>query len=272
VNAAATPGQDRPGSAATYDQAELVLDTIATARSIRRYSFEPVPSADLNRILWVATRAPSGTNRQPFRFLVLRDGPRAQRARSILGDAFRAGWSSKCEREGWTIDRCATDRRQRTLHAMDYFVEHFERIPVIILACYVRYRELHHSEGASIFPACQNLLLASRTLGYGACFSAWHLPVQDALRALLEIPEQVDLSLTITLGRPLGRHGPVRRRPLRELVFEDGWEQTPPWLADPEGSRFTAGGPPRASTVSTEPLQTPSEAPPQTKQHRGEPR
>jgi nitroreductase len=219
------------------------IEVIGTARTIRRYQFEPVPEHDLRKILWAATRAPSGTNRQPFRFLVLRDGERARRAKSLLGEAFRSGWRVKAEQEGWTTaDRSKDTRRGRTLAAMQYFVDHFERIPVVVLPCYVRYRELVHQEGASIFPACQNLFLAARALGYGACFSGWHLLVERELRNLLEIPEGVELSLCITIGRPRGSHGPVRRLPLRETVFEERWGEPAAWADDPPDSRFTRGG------------------------------
>jgi nitroreductase len=221
-----------------------VLEAIATARSIRRYHFDPIPEEHLRKILWAATRAPSGTNRQPFRFLVLRDGERARRAKALLGDAFRSGWRDKAEQEGWTTADLSEDtRRGRTLAAMQFFVDHFERIPVVVLPCYVRYRELVHQEGASIFPACQNLFLAARALGYGACFSGWHLLVERELRDLLEIPEGVELSLCITIGRPRGSHGPVRRRSMRELVFEERWAEPAPWAEDAPDSRFTRGGP-----------------------------
>jgi nitroreductase len=220
-----------------------LLEGLATTRSIRRYRFEPIPDKDLSTILWSATRAPSGTNRQPFRFLVLRDGPRATQARRLLGDSFRRGWASKVAAEGWQIENehpaeKSKSRKQRMLLAMQHYVDHFEKIPVIVLACFVRYRELHHAEGASIFPACQNLLLAARALGYGACFSGWHSAVEAELRELLEIPEGVELSLTVTLGRPAGRHGPVRRRPVAELVYEDRWLASASWVEDPPHSRF----------------------------------
>ncbi len=225
------------------------LEAIATARTIRRYRFEPIPENDLNRILWAATRAPSGTNRQPFRFLVLRDGEQARRAKALLGDAFRKGWGEKAEREGWGEGDFDPDsRRGRTMGAMQFFVDHFEKIPVVVLACYVRYRELSHQEGASVYPACQNLYLAARALGYGACFSAWHLWVEQELRQLLEIPNPVELSLCITLGRPRGRHGPLRRQPIQETVFEESWGKPAPWANDPPGSRFSPGGPPRSES------------------------
>jgi nitroreductase len=99
-------------------------------------------------------------------------------------------------------------------------------------------------EGASVYPACQNLLLAARALGYGGAMTMWHLAVESELRRLLEIPDGVALSACITLGRPAGRHGPVRRRPLAELVFDDGWDRPAPWAVDPPGTQHTQAGPP----------------------------
>lgn len=227
------------------------LEALATTRSIRRYTSDPVPARDLNRILWTATRAPSGTNRQPFRFLVLRDGPRATKARRVMGEAFRAGWGQKVEAEGWTIDvgDRGTTKRERMLQTMQRYVDRFEHIPVIVLALYVPYRSAENRslmDGASIYPACQNLLVAARSLGYGACFSGWHVSVAEQLHEILEIPGTVEIALTITLGRPVGNHGPVRRRPIGELVFEDGWEHEAPWAVDPPRTRFTGGGPPKS--------------------------
>lgn len=224
-----------------------LLEGLATTRSIRRYRFEPVPEEDLSTILWSATRAPSGTNRQPFRFLVLRQGPLAMRAKRLLGEAFRRGWRDKVDQEGWLISssRRGRSKKERMLQAMQHYVDHFEKIPVVILACFVRYRPLHHMEGASIFPACQNLQLAARALGYGTCFSGWHSTVEPELRGLLDIPDGVEVSLTITLGKPAGSHGPVRRRPIDELVFEETWQQGADWAVDPPDTRFSRGGPPK---------------------------
>ena len=61
------------------DDVPDLLTGLATTRAIRRYRDEPIPEDDLASILWHATRAPSGSNRQPFRFLVLRDGPARDR-------------------------------------------------------------------------------------------------------------------------------------------------------------------------------------------------
>jgi nitroreductase len=227
-----------------------LLTGLATTRAIRRYRDAPIPEGDLATILWHATRAPSGSNRQPFRFVVLRDGPDATRAKSLLGESFRALWAEKRRHDGYDEGSGVDDRspKARMAASMQHFVDHIESTPVIVLACLQRYRDPHPTEGASVYPACQNLLLAARALGYGGVLTMWHQFVEDELRDVLGIPDEVALAATITLGRPQGHHGPVRRRPVGELVFEDRWAGEATWAQDPPGTRFTSAGPPRDKT------------------------
>jgi nitroreductase len=216
-----------------------LLEGLATTRAIRRFRPDPVSEEDMAALLFAATRAPSGSNRQPFRFLVLRDGPRAREARALLGEAFRAAWRTKAAADGYPEDE--DTRRGRTARALQRFVEGFEDVPVVVLACLVRYRAPHPTEGASVYPACQNLLLAARARGLGGVLTMWHAPVEDELRAVLGIPDGVAVAATLALGHPEGGHGPVRRRPLPELVYEDAWGEPAPWAVDPPGTRFTGG-------------------------------
>jgi nitroreductase len=198
-------------------------------------------------MLFAATRAPSGSNRQPFRFLVLRDGAAAREAKALLGTSFRAMWSDKRREDGYD-EGSGTDRssaKGRMAAAMQEFVDRFEQIPVVVLACLDRDRALGIHDGGSVYPGCQNLLLAARALGYGGVMTMWHATVEPELRSLLGLPDHVFVAATIPLGRPVGGHGPVRRRPLSELVFEDRWGAAASWAVDPPGTRFTRAGPPR---------------------------
>jgi nitroreductase len=223
-----------------------LLEGIATTRAIRRFRSDPIPEGDLATILWHASRAPSGSNRQPFRFVVLRDGPRARQARTLLGEAFRAEWATKRAADGYDSGSGIEtgSRKARMAQAMQQFVDRFEDIPVVVLACHEPYRPLTPFDGANVYPACQNLLLAARALGYGGVMTMWHVLVEDELRTILDIPINTFIAATLALGRPEGSHGPVRRRPLGEIVYEDEWAQPAPWAVDPEGARF-AGGPGR---------------------------
>src|SRR5205823_14223051 len=158
-----------------------LLEGITSTRAIRRFRNEPVSEEDLAAILFAATRAPSGSNRQPFRFLVLRDGPRARQAKALLGGAFRAEWRAKHQADGYGGDTADTPRA-RLEQAMQHFVDHFEDVPVVVLACLVRYRPPNPYEGNSVYPACQHLLLAARARGLGGVMTMWHAAVEAELR------------------------------------------------------------------------------------------
>jgi nitroreductase len=226
-----------------------LLEGICTTRAIRRYRDEPVPDEVLRDILFAATRAPSGSNRQPFRFLALTDGPKAAEAKRLIASAARQAWGTKrtADRydEGSGADKSSP--KAAMARTMDEYVEHLDQVPVLILPCMVRYRPPFAAEGASIYPACQNLLLAARALGYGGVMTIWNHFVDAELRTLLGIPDDVFVAATITLGRPRGHHGSVRRRPLAELVYLDEWGGPAPFAIDPPGTRHTAAGPPSSS-------------------------
>src|SRR4051794_40136953 len=72
-----------------------LLDGIVSTRAIRRYRDEPIPPEALRAMMFAATRAPSGSNRQPFRFLVLTDGEKARDAKRLIGEAARSIWARK---------------------------------------------------------------------------------------------------------------------------------------------------------------------------------
>lgn len=216
-----------------------VLEAIATTRAIRRYQPEAIPDADLATMCFAASRAPTGSNRQLFRFIVLTDGPVAVQAKSLLGNAFRAGWEEKREVDKYEEGTGGLDSspKARQARAMQHFVDHFEETPAVFLACLIRHRPENGTEGASVYPAVQNLLLAGRALGYGGVITMWHQGVEHELRQLLAIPSEVAIAATIPMGRPMGSLGPVRRRPLGQFVFQEAWGISPSWAIDPPGTR-----------------------------------
>ena len=236
--------QDLAQRALPSDEIGL-LEGLTTTRAIRRYTDEPVPDEALRAMLFAASRGPSGSNRQPFRFLVLRDGERAQAARKLIGEAARQMWSAKRSTDGYDTGSGtrADSPKARMARAMHEYVTNFEQVPLLVLPCLVRYRSASSFEGASVYPAVQNLLLAARGLGFGGVITGFHGAVQEELKVLLEIPEEASIAATVTIGRPRGRHGPVRRRPLQELVFEDRWGAPTQWAVDPPGTGYTSAGP-----------------------------
>ena len=224
-----------------------LLEGLATTRAIRRYKDEAIPEAHLRDILFSATRAPSGSNRQPFRFLVLTDSEKAAQPKPLSAHCAQDIWTQKERNDGYTEGSGSNpdSPKSRMARTMREYVGNFGSVPALILPCLIRYRDPDPMEGASVYPAVQNLLLAARGLGYGGVITGFHRPVEAELKALLEIPDDVFVACTLTLGKPQGSHGPVRRRPLDEFVFTDSWGNSAHWAVDPPGTRFTSAGPPK---------------------------
>ena len=224
-----------------------LIEGLTTTRAIRRYLDEPVPDDVLRDIMFAATRAPSGSNRQPFRFIVLTDSDKALKAKTLIATGAQKLWNHKRSADGYEENSGAIDDspKARMARTMQEYVDNFASVPVLVLAVLVRYREPTPTEGASVYPACQNLLLAARGLGYGGVITGFHGFVEKELRELLGIPDNTLIAASITLGKPAGSHGPVRRVPMAGLIYGDTWGESPAWAIDPPGTTFTSSGPPR---------------------------
>lgn len=219
-------------------EATDLYDGLITTRAIRRYLPDDIPEDDLNAMLFAATRGPSGHNTQPFRFLVLRRTPEAATARALLAEGFVRAWAPN-RHEPADDD---TSRRARMARTMNTFVDTIADAPVLVLA--LVQGDLVRGDitaGASVYPACHNLLLAARSFGYGGVITMWHRPVTQQLAETLGLPAEVSIIATIPLGKPVGKHGPVRRLPLPELVYENRFGESAKWAKDPEGTRYTRG-------------------------------
>ena len=79
------------------------------------------------------------------------------------------------------------------------------------------------TEGASVYPAVENLLLAARAHGLAACLTTWHLLTEDEFKEVLGIPKNVKTWAVIPIGWPLRRFGPIRRRPVDEVIHHERW-------------------------------------------------
>ena len=192
-------------------------EAMRTQRAIRRLKADPVDDALVLRLIELALKAPTGSNTQAWEFVVVRD-PGTKRAIGRLHRQARAVSSWLAGKSG-EIDA----KRQRNRDAVQWQADHFEEIPVIVVACQRgRYVPFVHILAAtyfgSIFPAIQNLLLAARAANLGAALTTYALWNTSALRRILGLPCGITPCAVIPLGWPLGRYGPTTRRPVREVV------------------------------------------------------
>lgn len=189
-----------------------LLEAIRTTRAMRRLDpSREVSDADLETILFAATKAPSARNEQPVRWVVVRD--RGLRLR--LGEIYER--LSQAQAPIATSDPSAA----KLAKSVDHLVHHLADAPVIVVACAYGADDVRTAAG--VYPAVQNLMLAARSLGLGTTLTSRHRLALEETRAVLGIPDDASIYAVIPLGYPLGRWGEAPRRPVREVAFRDRW-------------------------------------------------
>ena len=193
-----------------------LFDAIHSQRAVRHFSAQPVSDEMVETMLNAAICAPNGGNRQPWRFVVIRDADIKRR----LGQWYLSAWQA--------ATAAMETLTQPYRHGAE-LAQQMATVPVLILAC------IDHgnagpgqgpiTQGASIYPAVQNLLLAACALGLGTVLTTLHTQYESEIKALLHIPATVETAALIPVGYPAEgvRFGHARRRPLSEVVFHDRW-------------------------------------------------
>jgi nitroreductase len=176
-----------------------LYDAIAGRHSVRKYRPEAVPEAVLERILNAGRLAPSGHNRQPWRFVVVRDGNR----RRALADA-AAPHNNFIARAPVTLaflgylaseGAPAPEARTRGTWTWDMYI----RYNVAIAAAYVT--------------------LAATAEGLGTCWINNY--DEERVRVVLKVPEQYALVCLMTLGYAAEEPAARSRASLASLRFNE---------------------------------------------------
>ncbi|MCX5044893.1 nitroreductase family protein [Aldersonia sp. NBC_00410] len=193
-----------------------VWEVMSTARTIRRFTDEPVDDATLTRCLQAASWAPSGANAQEWRFIVLN----SPELRAVVAKC--AVHALEVIEPVYGMSRPADDDNSRRARSNRATYELHDRAGEHTSVLFAQKRFPTASElllGGSIFPAMQNFLLAARAQGLGACLTSWASYGGEALmREVVGIPDDWLLAGHVVVGWPRGGHGPVRRRPLADVV------------------------------------------------------
>ncbi len=195
-------------------------EAMETQRAIRRLKPDPVDDRLVLRLIDLALRAPTGSNAQNWEFIVVKD-PKVKKGLARLN---RQAWGPYGRIGRWVTRR--DPRRRKILSAVQWQADHFEEVPVIVVACLKgRYVPFVHISTAtyfgSIYPSVQNLLLAARAVDLGAALTTIPLWNLFAVRRILGLPWNITPCAVIPLGWPLGRYGPTTRKPVREVVSFD---------------------------------------------------
>lgn len=194
-----------------------IFDVMYNCRAMRRIKPDEVPEELLVKLIEAATKGPTASNTQTSRWLILRD----YEAKRKLADINRAA-----------IDRSyPAPPADAPKSAFQWQYENLENIPALIIACVQLPREQPQQTfasglgmGGSIWPLIQNLLLAARALGLGACPTTLPLADRTAAKSAMNLPDHIEPVCLIPVGYPKGKFGPVTRRPVEEIMRWDSWQ------------------------------------------------
>jgi nitroreductase len=204
-----------------------IFEVMYNCRAMRRIKPDPVPEDLLIKLIDAANQAASGSNMQNARHIVVRD--RAQKEK--LGEMNRRVFEAYVGGGGRAaaLPHQDAEKRARMVSAVQWQADHFADIPAVVIACLQVTLPVPHSfsagagSGGSIWPGVQNLLLAARALGLAATPTTFAIADRKAASEVLALPEDIMPFCVIPVGYPMGKFGPVTRKPVAEIMRWDRW-------------------------------------------------
>lgn len=198
-----------------------LFEALYTTRAMRRTTTDPVPEEVVAAILDAAVRAPSGSNAQNWRFLLVTD----QQTKDRLGPLYREAWaelnSTIYAGSRARAEEAGDEQVLRMLGSSDWLADNFERVPLWLMVF-----SRNDPSGASIYPAIWNAMLAARGHGVGTCLTTiLGMFRQQQVFDVLGVPGEKGwiMSAAVSVGYPTGRWGLARRKPAHLVAYADRW-------------------------------------------------
>lgn len=211
------------------EQTDALLSTTRAVR--KRLDLDrPVPREVINECLDLAVQAPTASNSQTWRWMIVDDAQQRARIAELYRLATQDRQSVSEPWDGVKADDRISAQTVRTLESAGYLRENLERVPVFVIPC-VEGRPAPDAGPASlsatygsIMPAVWNFQLALRSRGLGSVLTTVHLFREREVAALLGIPDNVLqvalLPVAYTKGTDFKR---ALRSPVSEVTHWNEW-------------------------------------------------
>lgn len=215
---------------------------LTTTRAVRRrLDFErPVDLDVVQECLRLALQAPTGSNLQRWRWMVVTD----EAKRRSLGELYLQAIDPYHD----IMEKLAGDdnRSQKVAESSRFLADNLHRVPVLVIPCQLGapqdMNKLMEPLGyphaispnlagsgfyGSIWPAVWSFMLALRSRSLASTLTTMHLALEREVGELLGIPETVSQMGIIPVAHYKGTSfKPAPRRPLEEIAYWDTWKNT----------------------------------------------
>ena len=194
-----------------------IYEAIYTTRSMRRLKPDPIPYDVQARILDAAIRAPHIG--EGWRFILVDD----LEIKAQLAPLYRQGMERMA---GVSIERLIdmmkdNPQMARTARSGAHLAQHFAEVPLLLIG-FGRTKE-----GAGIYPALQNAMLAARAEGVGSTLTGFlQSYFANEVMDILGVPKDAGWYMhgVVVMGYPLGKWGVGARKPVHEVAARNSWE------------------------------------------------
>jgi nitroreductase len=196
---------------------------LTTTRAVRKRldMARPVPLDVVADCLRIALQAPTGSNVQGWRWLVVTD----EGLRHALADLYQNPPPAELRTEPHMP---SNPQQERMMDSAKYLMQHIGEVPVLVVPCILE------SGGAagwapSIYPAVWSFMLALRSRGLGSVITTPHLYRKEEAAELLGIPSGYAQACLLPVAYYTGDDfKPAVRRPLAEVCFNNRWNEPLP--------------------------------------------
>jgi len=221
---------------------QLTADQVlTTTRAVRKRLdlSRPVDPAIIRDCIEIATQAPSGSNIQPWKMMVVFDAHKRQRIADLYRDAYRLFQTTAEPGIQTMFEHVGHGQHIRRINeSADYLAKHLHEVPVLVIPCLIGASNpmtpprLEHTDNflaasmwGSVLPAVWNFMLAARVRGLGTSWTTLHLVHEKEIAALLEIPyETVTQMALIPVAYTIGdTFRPAPRKPIETVFSVDSW-------------------------------------------------
>ncbi len=200
-----------------------VSDAIRARRSVRRFKPDPIPEEKIKLLLESARLAPSGTNTQPWRFIVVKDDDtktKLQKAAHNQRHVKRAPVIIVCcadlkafkefpVRVNELIESGALPERTR-----EVFIPYLEKGMSTVTK-----DALMVAAAANVAIAVEHIVLQAVEIGLGTCWVSWYEDIE--VREIVDIPDQSEARAPLPVGMPDEDPSPRPRLSLDKIVFSE---------------------------------------------------
>ena len=203
-------------------------ELLATTRAVRKRLdlTRPVPREVINECLELAVQAPTASNSQTWRWIVVDDPDK----KTALAKLYRTGAENYFAGAGKKAEESADPQTQRVMTSALYLMEHLHEVPALLIPCVQGKlpeptpNVMASSLYGSIYPAIWSFQLAARARGLGTALTTIHLIHEKQAAELLGIPDDITqvalLPVAYTLGTDFKR---AKRPPVAEITHWNTW-------------------------------------------------